>query len=63
MSYIKQLTLIESVEDIRRRIGSVMLSDDDLILLALEEIARTTTYEEQSYRQTGYATPADNTAK
>ena len=44
------VSLPASVAATRQRIGSIMLADDDLLLLAFEEIARTTTYEEQSYR-------------
>jgi hypothetical protein len=41
--------LLRSVAALQKKAGTVRLSDDDLLLLAYEEISRTTTYEEQSY--------------
>jgi|GEM_PF-5921174 len=39
----------QAVESARRKVGAVLLKHEDLMLLACEEITRTTTYEELSY--------------
>ncbi len=41
--------LLWSVAALQKKTGNARLSDDDLLLLAYEEISRTTTHEEQSY--------------
>jgi hypothetical protein len=38
---------------IREKCGTELLSDDELLLLACEEISRTTTYRELGYSRTG----------
>jgi hypothetical protein len=45
----RDVSFLQTVEALRARLGSLMLGDDDLLLLAYEEISRTTTYEEQAY--------------
>jgi hypothetical protein len=41
---------LESVDVVTRKMGKKPLDDDDLILLACEEISRTVTHEEKNYR-------------
>lgn len=43
------ITFEQAVESVRRKVGAVLLNRGDFMLLVCEEIARTTTYEEQSY--------------
>jgi hypothetical protein len=42
-------TLIDAVKVITAKTGLVLLTDDDILLLACAEIARTYTYEEKGY--------------
>ncbi len=37
------------VEEVRKKEGHQLLNDDDLIILAAEEISRTFTHEEKNY--------------
>jgi hypothetical protein len=41
---------LKSVDAITRKMGKKPLDDDDLILLACEEISRTFTHEEKKYQ-------------
>ncbi|NLG18699.1 MAG: hypothetical protein GX556_15325 [Fibrobacter sp.] len=40
---------IRVVEAVRKKEGNQLLTDDDLIILAAEEISRTFTHEEKNY--------------
>ena len=42
--------LIKTVEAISGKCARTLLSDEELLLLACEELSRTTTYEELQYR-------------
>jgi hypothetical protein len=41
---------LKAVDIITRKMGKKLLSDDDIILLACEEISRTVTHEEKNYQ-------------
>ena len=41
---------LKSVDMVTRKMGKRQLDDDDLVLLACEEISRTVTHEEKNYR-------------
>jgi hypothetical protein len=41
---------LESVDVVTRKMGKKPLEDDDLVLLACEEISRTVTHEEKNYQ-------------
>ena len=45
--------LIEMYNQVRAKCGTGRLTDEELLLLACEEISRTTTYRELGYFQTG----------
>jgi hypothetical protein len=38
------------IEEIQKKTGTELLSDDDLLVLAAEQISRTFTYEERGYK-------------
>ncbi|MBN1575704.1 MAG: hypothetical protein JW913_04080 [Chitinispirillaceae bacterium] len=46
----RNMSLLQAAAVTRKNMGTSCLSDDDLLLFAYDEISRTTTYEEQSYR-------------
>jgi hypothetical protein len=41
---------LKSVDSVTRKMGKKPLDDDDLMLLACEEISRTVTHEEKNYQ-------------
>jgi hypothetical protein len=41
---------LKAVDTVTRKMGKKLLTDDDLILLACEEISRTVTHEEKNYQ-------------
>jgi hypothetical protein len=45
----EESSLAGQAAQLRARAGAAPLSDDDLFVLALDEITRTTTYQERAY--------------
>jgi len=50
--------LAARLAEVRAKVGAAQLDDDDLLLLAFEEISRTTTYEERAYGAGRPCTPS-----
>jgi len=49
-SDLRDPLFLETVDKITRNMGKKSLDDDDIVLLACEEISRTVTHEEKNYQ-------------